>query len=116
MRDGRGGEDTRNLEITVANVAEALKVRRRGGGFSQPLFVTGAGDNSGRLFVVEKQGLVRILNPQTGAVNATPFLDVSSVIATSGERGLLGLAFAPDYASSGLFYILVTTPGRRAIP
>jgi hypothetical protein len=72
------------------------------------VFVTGAGDNSGRLFVVEKGGRIRILNPQTGAVNATPFLDISGEVSTTSERGLLGLAFAPDFATSGAFYVYMT--------
>jgi len=66
------------------------------GGFSAPLFVTNAGDS--RLFVVEKGGLIKIVGGGT-------FLDVSTEINTSGERGLLGLAFDPNYASNGLFYI-----------
>jgi len=69
------------------------------GGLSQPLFVTNAGDS--RLFVVEKGGLIKIVGGGT-------FLDVSTQIDTNGERGLLGLAFDPDYASNGLFYITFT--------
>ena len=93
------------VSITVRDVAEAFQVRRRGVGFSEPLFVAGAGDASGRLFVVQKGGLIRILDPDTGAITGTAFLDVSATISTAGEQGLLGLAFAPDYATSGVFYV-----------
>jgi glucose/arabinose dehydrogenase len=72
-------------------------------GFNHPVQVTHAGDGSGRLFVVEQGGYIRII--QNGGVLATPFLDVSGLISCCGERGLLGLAFHPDYASNGYFYI-----------
>jgi glucose/arabinose dehydrogenase len=75
-------------------------------GVEQPLFVTHAGDGSGRLFVVEKIG--RILVVQDGQVLETPFLDISGQVSLSSEQGLLGLAFAPDFATSGLFYINYT--------
>jgi hypothetical protein len=107
--DGRSRAARRAVRITVTDVAEGFQVRRRANGFNQPLFVTGAGDGSGRLFVAEKGGLIRILNPDTGAVNTTPFLNLSGAIATAGEKGLLGLAFAPDYESSGVFYVQVSS-------
>ena len=69
------------------------------GGYNQPLYMTHAGDT--RLFVVEKGGLVKIVGGGT-------FLDVSSQVSTQNERGLLGLAFDPNYASNGLFYIYYT--------
>ncbi|MEO6349582.1 MAG: PQQ-dependent sugar dehydrogenase [Candidatus Limnocylindrales bacterium] len=70
------------------------------GGFNQPVFLTHAGD--GRLFVVQQDGLIKI-------VGVGVFLDVSTLIATGGgEQGLLGLAFHPNYPSNGLFYINYT--------
>ncbi len=77
-------------------------------GFSRPIFLTTApGDTSGRMFVVEQRGQIRIL--QNGSILATPFLDVNTIITTGGsEQGLLGLAFHPNYASNGLFYINYT--------
>ncbi len=98
-------QTTLAVSITVRDVVETFQVRRRGVGFSEPLFVTGAGDGSGRVFVVQKGGLIRILNPATGVINLTPFLDVSATVSTAGEQGLLGLAFAPNYATSGVFYV-----------
>src|SRR5688500_13341342 len=68
--------------------------------------VVGAGDGSGRLFIVQQNGLILIHNGQQ--VLGTPFLDISALTLHSGERGLLGLAFAPDYASSGYFYVHYT--------
>ncbi len=75
-------------------------------GLEQPLFVTHAGDESGRLFIVEKVGRIRIF--QDGKLLDTPFLDISDKVSLSSEQGLLGLAFTPDYASSGTFYINYT--------
>ncbi len=75
-------------------------------GLSSPLdFQVPAGDRN-RAFVVEQGGRIRIV--RGGAVVGTPFLDVSSKISTGGERGLLGLAFHPQYASNGRFYVNYT--------
>ncbi len=85
----------------------AVSLTRVAGGFSQPLLVTHAGDGSGRLFVVERGGLIRIV--RNGAVDPQPFLDVSTRVRTRGtEQGLLGLAFPPDYATRGHFYVNYT--------
>jgi hypothetical protein len=101
----------RDLAVTVTNVGpDAFQVRIVGTGFNQPLFVAPVPDGSGRVFVVEKGGLIRILNPNTGVVAATPFLDLTGQIATDAERGLLGLATAPNFASTGIFYVYVTNP------
>jgi glucose/arabinose dehydrogenase len=82
-------------------------LREVAGGFTRPLLLTHAGDGSGRLFVVEQNGLIKII--QNGSVLAAPFLDVSSLISRSGnEQGLLGLAFHPDYAQNGWFFINYT--------
>jgi hypothetical protein len=71
-----------------------------------PLFVTHAGD--ARLFIVEQGGRIRILDRGSGKLLPGAFLDVASVIAAGGERGLLSLAFHPDYAKNGLFYVNYT--------
>jgi glucose/arabinose dehydrogenase len=74
-------------------------------GLSDPLFLTTpAGDP--RLFIVERAGRIRIA--QNGTLLATPFLDISSRVTTLGEGGLLSLAFDPQYASNGLFFIYFT--------
>ena len=86
-----------------------FEVIRAGSGFSGgPLFMIEVPDGSGRMYVVEKSGTIRILNPNTGTVAATPFLNVSSQVSTDGEQGLLGLALAPNFATSGVFYIYMT--------
>ncbi|MGQ7946065.1 PQQ-dependent sugar dehydrogenase [Flavobacterium sp. WC2509] len=74
-------------------------------GFTSPLEIVNAGDS--RLFVVEQGGIIKILNTD-GTVNSSPFLNISTLIANSGEQGLLGLAFHPNYVSNGFFYINYT--------
>jgi glucose/arabinose dehydrogenase len=81
-------------------------------GFNRPLFLTNAGDGSGRLFVVEQGGKIIII--KDGAAVDTPFLNISNLLSRDvfsgdySERGLLGLAFSPDYATNGLFFINYT--------
>lgn len=100
-----------NLTVTVTNVGpDAFRVRLVQSGFSQPLFLAPLPDGSGRVLVVEKAGRIRVLNPNTGAIASTPFLDLAGQISTDGERGLLGLATAPDFASTGTFYVYLTNP------
>ena len=90
-----------------AGVAE-IELTQVVSGLHRPLFLTHAGDGSGRIFIVEQGGLIRIL--EDGSLLGTPFLDISSGfgLATVGERGLLGLAFHPDYGSNGRFFINYT--------
>ena len=74
----------------------AIAATRVAAGLSEPVFVTAPPGDVGRLFVVEKGGRIQILDLATGAVLATPFLDIGSEVNTQGEQGLLGLAFHPD--------------------
>lgn len=83
-------------------------------GLSSPTYVTPAGDGSGRLFIVEQTGAIRIFDGNQ--LLPTPFLDLSSKISCCGERGLLGLAFHPDYTANGFFYVDYTdTAGDSVI-
>ena len=69
----------------------------------QPLFMSGCGDGSGRLFVVEKRGTIRIV--QNNTVSSDFFLDIQDLVMNSGERGLLGLAFHPQYPTTPYIYV-----------
>ncbi|MDQ4039694.1 MAG: PQQ-dependent sugar dehydrogenase, partial [Actinomycetota bacterium] len=78
---------------------------------SQPLFATAPAHDSSRLFLVEKTGLIKIMDLATGQIAATPFLNVSSQITTTGEQGLLGLAFDPGFAQNRKLFVYMSTPG-----
>ena len=75
-------------------------------GLGSPLYVTHARDRSDRLFVVEQGGRILVLQPQ--ASTAMVFLDITSRVLSGGERGLLGLAFHPDYATNRRFFVNYT--------
>ena len=75
-------------------------------GLNLPVTVTNAGDGSGRLFIVQQTGQIRILIG--GTLLPTPFLNISALVSCCGEQGLLGLAFHPDYANNGFFYVYYT--------
>jgi len=76
------------------------------GSFDSPVYVTSPPADNSRLFVVEQGGTVRVV--KGGKPLSTPFLDVSDKITTGSEQGLLSIAFPPDYASSGRFYVFYT--------
>ncbi|WP_082333811.1 PQQ-dependent sugar dehydrogenase [Mangrovimonas sp. TPBH4] len=72
-------------------------------GLVNPVNIKHAGDD--RLFVVEQEGTIQIINSE-GVLNSSPFLDISSIVYDgASEQGLLGLAFHPNYASNGYFYV-----------
>ena len=76
------------------------------GGFNWPTYVTGPADGSGRLFVLEQAGRIRVIS--NSVLLNTPYLDISNTVTFDGqdsERGLLGMAFDPDFASNGAFYL-----------
>src|SRR5688572_30737855 len=74
-----------------------------GPALSQPVDITGCGDNSGRLFIVEKRGTIRIV--QNGAVLPDFFLDIEDQVMNSGERGLLGVAFHPSFPNVPYIFV-----------
>lgn len=91
----------------VSLPAVALELLPLAGGFDKPVYLTNAADGSGRMFVVGQRG--RILIVKDGAVNPTPFLDIVSLVGSDSlERGLLSVAFHPDYASNGFLFVNYT--------
>ncbi len=84
------------------------------GTFRSPVYVAGAPGDTRRVFVVEQGGAIRVI--RAGAVLSKPFLDIRSRVLAGGEQGLLSVAFAPDYASSGRFYVYFTEKsGKQAV-
>jgi len=82
-------------------------------GFSSPVHVTSAGDGSGRLFVVEQGGYIRIV--QDGSILPTPFLDIHTIVSCCGERGLLSVAFPPGFASKRYVYVNYTNTSGNTV-
>ncbi|MCX8524506.1 PQQ-dependent sugar dehydrogenase [Chryseobacterium formosus] len=71
-------------------------------GFTSPVEITNANDN--RLFIVQQNGIIKIIQ-SNGTVNAADFLNISTKVSFGGERGLLGLAFHPQYSTNGYFFV-----------
>ncbi len=99
-----GGRPHRGRAPPAAPAATQLRLLRLGS-FDQPTYLTAPrGDR--RRFVVERPGRIRVVSG--GRVLGTPFLDIADLVTTGGESGLLSMAFAPDYARSGRFYVYYT--------
>jgi glucose/arabinose dehydrogenase len=88
--------------VTSAGGLHLVKV----GSFDTPTFVQGPPGDSSRLMVVEQAGRIRVV--RGGRVLRAPFLDIRRDVSSGGERGLLSMAFAPDYTTSGVFYVYYT--------
>jgi glucose/arabinose dehydrogenase len=87
----------------AATAPPAVRLRKLAFTFDQPVYVTSPRGDTSRLFVVEKTGRIRVI--KNGALLTTPFLDISSLVSTGGEQGLLSMAFDPHYAANGRFYV-----------
>ncbi len=94
----------------IAQPPGDLQLTPLGVSVSTPLAARHAGDGSDRLFIVERSGTIQIYLPGTGLLGA-PFLNIISDVDTTFEGGLLGLAFHPEYAQNGYFYVNYTRTG-----
>ena len=103
--DARGRPPATTASPPAVAAQSALRLARVGS-FDRPLYVTAPPGDTSRVFVVEQTGRVRIV--RDGRELDAPFLDVSDEISCCGERGLLSIAFAPDYGQSGLVYASYT--------
>jgi len=107
----------RSQEADVGSSAQPQGVTgftatRVAAGLTQPLFVTAPPGDVNHLFIVQQTGQILMLDLRTGKVRKKPFFNISGMLAsTSGEQGLLGMAFDPNYASNGKFYLNFTAPG-----
>ncbi len=108
------GNGTASATVTYGTSQPfALTLQEVASGLAFPVFLT-APANDARLFIVERSGRIRIM--QGGTLLSTPFLDISALTTTDGERGLLSMAFDPAYAANGRFYVYYTdTAGNIAI-
>jgi glucose/arabinose dehydrogenase len=76
--------------------------------FNTPVELTSPNDNTDRIFVVNQKGLIHVFHNQSDAASSSVFLDISARVASGGEKGLLGLAFHPNYKTNGYFYVNYT--------
>jgi glucose/arabinose dehydrogenase len=103
------------LALAEPAAAQGFSTVRIATGLARPVFITAPQGDLTRAFVVEQHtGRIRILRLATKSVDPTPFLTVAGV-STGNEQGLLGLAFHPDYASNGYFYVNYTDPDTKIV-
>ena len=96
-----------SLALAEPAGAQGFETVRIASGLAEPIFLTAPPDDPDRAFVVERAGQIRIIRLPGFDLEATPFLTIAGV-DTTGEGGLLGLAFHPDYATNGFFYVCFT--------
>lgn len=95
----------------IAN-SQSINLEEFATGLTSPVEITNANDS--RLFVVQQNGIIKIIQPN-GTINATNFLNIGSKIIFGGERGLLGLAFHPQYSTNGYFFVYYNNPAGNII-
>ncbi|MFN9971664.1 MAG: PQQ-dependent sugar dehydrogenase, partial [Phycisphaerae bacterium] len=100
------------LAFSAIASAQVLESRLLVGGLRRPVFMTAAPGDSSRLYIVEKQGFIRILQNGVLQPTATPFLNIDAVVgggtSSNSEQGLLGLAFHPGYQTNGRYFVYYT--------
>src|SRR5688572_18402844 len=102
------------VSLSWGQASNVIRLQPFVSGLSLPVFVTSANDGTRRLFIVQQRGLIKVVQP--GSNTPTDFLNASGVVSQSGnERGLLGLAFHPQYSSNRRFFIYYTRPSDGAI-
>lgn len=94
------------LQTSPALAATNYKLKLKISGLDSPIYMAAAPGNNQRYFIVQKGGQILIVDDWN--LKATPFLDISSIITTDGERGLLSMAFDPDYLTNRRFYVYYT--------
>ena len=104
------------LALAAPAAAQSLSNAFPNLSFSAPVDLQAPDDGSNRLFVVEQAGRIRVFENDAGVTSSSLFLDINVPVASGGEQGLLGLAFDPDYAQNGYFYVNYTaSPPRRTV-
>lgn len=101
-----GGPEAGTVQPTSSPGDFGVRLVEVARGLEQPVDVAHAGDGSGRLFVVEQEGRIRIV--RDGTVAAQPFLDIVPLVRSGGEQGLFSVAFHPDYKENGRFFVHYT--------
>jgi glucose/arabinose dehydrogenase len=117
MREGRRTCSllcTAAVALLCAVTANAQIAQQIASGLTQPVFVTAPAGDTTHIFIVQQTGQILRFNLTTGTFDPAPFFNIQSMLtSTSGEQGLLGLAFDPNYATNGKFYLNFTVPGGQ---
>src|SRR5262249_37498534 len=100
------------LILAPPSFAVSVQLEPVASGLSDPVFLTHAHDVPNRLFILEQGGVIKVLRP--GISSPTVFLDIRARVLSGGERGLLGLAFHPQYPANPRFYVDYTRAGDGA--
>ncbi len=106
---GQPSQPVDPCSIRFPTAVPQIELQRFADGFTRPVYLTHAGDGSGRLFVVEQAGVIKVV--RDGKISATPFLDIRDRVESGGEKGLLSVAFHPRYKENGRFFVNYT--GRK---
>ncbi len=93
----------------------SLRLQTISTSLNSPVFMTAPSGDSTRLFIVQQGGLIRVFDVVGGSLLTAPFLSVSSLLSTGDERGLLGMAFDPQYSVNRQFYILYTNTAGNIV-
>lgn len=101
------------FSVAISAQTASVKLEPFLSGLSSPVYLTNAGDGSNRLYIVEQNGFIKVVQP--GSTAPTDFLNISSQISIGGERGLLGLAFHPQYAVNRRFFVYYTRAADGAL-
>jgi hypothetical protein len=104
-----GNAGTATILVSAAPTAQLVA-----SGLTAPLYLTQPPGDTSRLFVVEQGGKIRLI--KNGTLLATPFLDITSLVISGGERGLLSMAFHPNYANNGQFFVAYTEDAPDPAP
>ena len=97
------------LSLSFSVFAQIASIQRQAflSGLSSPVFITNAGDGTNRMFVVQQRGIIKVV--ESGSTTATDFINLTSKVSQSGnERGLLGLAFHPNFENNSFFFVNYT--------
>jgi glucose/arabinose dehydrogenase len=105
---GCSGNDTRQDSLPPLPQSNDLRLQTISTSLDSPVFITAPAGDTNRLFIVEQGGLIRIFNLTTSSLLGTPFLDIRNLTSAVGERGLLGMAFDPQYSTNRRFYVYYT--------
>ncbi len=108
------GPSSSGTQLGVASAAANITFSPAYGGLDQPVFMTQPPDGTNRHFIVEQSGRIKVA--VNGVIQATPFLDMSGQVRCCGEQGLLGLAFHPQFATNGFFFVYYTARLNAAPP